>query len=222
MDSIEISHEILTKNVNFYLDGTGFTHKHNPHDEARSTETIAWRGKSEGLNPLCTTKSKRAGTGGWMAHFMVALSPVHGVVLCRQYQCRLDGERFASMVYKLFPDVFKKTKHCEGRLFLQDGCPVQNSAATLKAMRKVKTHAFSIPLRSPYLNPIESFFNLLSKKLNDNVLENMITSESYDQFSERVKFTIENQRIEEIDKIVKSMPNRIQKILQRKGQRLQY
>ena len=89
-------------------------------------------------------------------------------------------------------------------------------------MRKVKTHAFSIPLRSPYLNPIESFFNLLSKKLNDNVLENMITSESYDQLSERVKFTIENQRIEEIDKIVKSMPNMIKKILQRKGQRLQY
>ena len=105
---------------------------------------------------------------------------------------------------------------------MQDGCPVQNSAATLKAMRKVKTHAFSIPLRSPYLNPIESFFNLLSMKLNDNVLENMITSESYDQLSERVKFTIENQRIEEIDKIVKSMPNRIKKILQRKGQRLQY
>ena len=50
----------------------------------------------------------------------------------------------------------------------------------------------------------------------------MITSESYDQLSERVKFTIENQRIEEIDKIVKSMPNRIKKILQRKGQRLQY
>ena len=219
MDSIEISHEILTKNVNFYLDGTGFTHKHNPHDEARSTETIAWRGKSEGLNPLCTTKSKRAGTGGWMAHFMVALSPVHGVVLCHQYQCRLDGERFASMVYKLFPDVFKKTKHCEGRLFLQDGCPVQNSAATLKAMRKVKTHVFSISLRS---HPIESFFNLLSKKLNDDALENMITSESYDQCSERVKFTIENQRIEEIDKIVKSMPSRIKKILQRKGQRLQY
>ena len=219
MDSIEISLGILTKNVNFYLDGTGFTHKHNPHDEARSTETIAWRRKSEGLNPLCTTKSKRAGTGGRMAHFMVALSLGHGVVLCHQYQCRLDGERFASMVCKLFPDMFKKTKHCEGRLFLQDGCPVQNSAATLKAMRKVKTHVFSISLRS---HPIESFFNLLSKKLNDDALENMITSESYDQCSERVKFTIENQRIEEIDKIVKSMPSRIKKILQRKGQRLQY
>ena len=44
----------------------------------------------------------------------------------------------------------------------------------------------------------------------------MITSESYDQFSKRVNFTIENYSIEEIDKIIKSMLNRIKKILQRK------
>ena len=120
-----------------------------------------------------------------MAHFMVALSPGHGAVPCHQYQCHLDV-----MVCKLFSDVLKKTKHCEGRLLLQDGCPVQNSAATLKAMRKVKTHVFSISLRSPYLSPIESFFNLLSRKLNDDALENMITSESYDQFSERVNLQL--------------------------------
>ena len=96
------------------------------------------------------------------------------------------------MLSKLFPDVHKKTEHCEGCLFLQDGCPVQNAAAALKAMKKVKADAFSIPTRSPDLNPIENFFNLTSKKLNDDALENMITSESYDQFSERVKFTSEN------------------------------
>ena len=59
-------------------------------------------------------------------------------------------------------------------------------------MKKVKVDVFSIPPRSPDLNPIENFFNLISKKLNDDALENMITSEGYDQFSERVKFTIEN------------------------------
>ena len=39
----------------------------------------------------------------------------------------------------------------------------------------------------------------------------MITSESYDQFSERVKKAIKNYSIEEIGKIIKSMPNRIKK-----------
>ena len=84
------------------------------------------------------------------------------------------------MVRKLFPDVYKKTELCQGCLFLQDGCPVQNSVAALKAMKKVKAYVFSNPPRSSDLNPIENFFNLISKKLIDDVLENMITLESYD------------------------------------------
>ena len=74
--------DFWTKNINFYLYSTEFTHKHNPHDEVCSTKTMAWRRKSEGLNPLCTTKDKGAGTGGQIAQFMVALSPGHGIVLC--------------------------------------------------------------------------------------------------------------------------------------------
>ena len=47
-------------------------------------------------------------------------------------------------------------------------------------MKKFKAYVFSIPPRSSDLNPIENFFNLISKKLIDDVLENMITLESYD------------------------------------------
>ena len=176
--------------------------------------------ESEALNPLCNTKGKRATTGGCMAHFMVALSPGGCVVLCFQYQGRLDGKQFGSMVQKRFPDVYKKFEQCEGRLFFQDGCPVQNSSAALKAMKKVKADVFSVSPRSPVLNPIGNFFNSISKKLNDDALENMMTSESYDQFSEHVKFTIGNYSIEEIGKIIKSIPTRIKKILKRKGRRL--
>ena len=78
--ALKYSVDIWTKNINFYLDGTVFTHKHSPHDEARSTKTMAWKKKSEGPNPLCTTKGKRASTGDLMAHFMVALSPGRKVV----------------------------------------------------------------------------------------------------------------------------------------------
>ena len=128
-----------TKNITFYFDGT-YLHRYNSHDEARSTTTMAWRRKSEGLNPLCTTKGKRAGTGGRMAHFMVALSPGRDIVLCHQYQGRLDGKLFASIARKLFPDVYKKTEHCEGRLFLQDECPVQDESQLLllKSWKKSK------------------------------------------------------------------------------------
>ena len=103
---------------------------------------------------------------------MVSVSHGQNVVICHQYQGRLDGKPFTSMERKPFPNVFKKTEHYEGRLFLQDGFPVQNSAAALKAMKKVKADIFSIPLRIPDLNPTENFFSLISKKLNDNALDN--------------------------------------------------
>ena len=35
--------DFCTKNINFYLDVTGFTHKRNAHNEARSTKTMACR-----------------------------------------------------------------------------------------------------------------------------------------------------------------------------------
>lgn len=211
----------MTK-INFYLDGTGFTHKKNPHDEARSTKTMAWRKRSEGLDALCTTKGKRAGTGGRMANFMVALAPQKGVVLCSQYMGHRNGANFAKFVRKTFPDIYKRTEHIEGRLFLQDGCPVQNSAAAKKAFKKVDAEIFPIPPRSPDLNPIENFFNLISTKLRQDALDQVITSESFEAFSERVKRTITNYPVNEIDKIIESMPSRLKKIIKRKGQRLRY
>jgi len=51
--------EFWKRNINFYLDGTSFTHKSNPHDKARSTRTMVWRKKSEGLDINCTTKGRR-------------------------------------------------------------------------------------------------------------------------------------------------------------------
>ena len=208
--------------INFYLDGTGFTHKTNPHDEARSTRTMAWRRRSEGLDKMCTTKGKRAGTGGRMSNFMVALSPNRGVVFCEQYYRRWNGDSFSAMVKKHFPGIYERTGHITGTLFLQDGCPVQNSAKARKAFDKVNAKVFPIPPRSPDLNPIENFFNLIAQKLSDDALTNRITHETFEEFSARVKNTIENFDVEAIDRIIKSMPNRVQKIIKRRGGRLRY
>ena len=221
-EKILLGKDFWMKNINFYLDGTGFTHKTNPHDEARSTRTMAWRKRSEGLDALCTTKGKRAGTGGKMANFMVAIAPNRGVVLCKQYSGHSNGASFARFVRKTFPDVYKKTEHIEGTLFLQDGCPIQNSGAAKKAFKRVNAEIFPIPPRSPDLNPIENFFNLINAKLRQDALEQVITSEKFEEFSERVKSTIINYPVNQIDKIIDSMSSRLRKIVLRKGQRLRY
>ena len=46
---------------------------------------MTWRQRSEGLDPLCTGKGSHTGSGGRIAHFIVAISFNKGVILCEQY-----------------------------------------------------------------------------------------------------------------------------------------
>ena len=53
---------------------------------------MAWRKRDEGLKPSCTTKCSHVGSGGKVEHFMVAIAYMKGVILCEQYQGRINGE----------------------------------------------------------------------------------------------------------------------------------
>ena len=75
-------------------------------------------------------------------------------------------------------------------------------------MKKLGVEVHSIPQRSPDINPIENVFHLLDRKLRSEAVEQNITNESYKEFSARVKSTIENIPVEQIDKIIDTMPKR--------------
>ena len=51
-----------------------------------------------------------------------------------------------------------------------------------KAFDEIGVLIFKIPPRSPDLNPIENFFNLVVTKLRKEVLDEKIESETYDEF----------------------------------------
>ena len=72
-----------------------------------------------------------------------------------------------------------------GKRFVQDGDPSQNSAAARRAFSQVGAFTFSIPPRSPDLNPIENLFHLVSKQLQKDALDMQITRETFAQFSDR-------------------------------------
>ena len=81
---------------------------------------------------------------------------------------------------------------------------------------------FSIPPRSPDLNPIENLFHLVSKQLEKDALDMQIKQETFAQFSARVKRTMLNFPKDVIDKIIKSMDKRVAMIIKRRGERLKY
>ena len=70
--------------IAFYLDGVSFQHKYDLYNEAQSTKTMAWRKRDEGFKPNCTTKGSHVGSGGKVAHFMVAIAYMKRVILCEQ------------------------------------------------------------------------------------------------------------------------------------------
>lgn len=214
--------DFWTKGISFYLDGVGFTHKYNPLNDARTTKTMSWRKSSEGLIRECTTRGKKEGSAGRIAKFVVAIAHNKGVICCEQYMEKMSGEVFANFIRNHFPATFQSSANPTGKLFLQDGDPSQNSAKAKRAMDEVGCKLFSIPPRSPDVNPIENLFHLVRKQLSNDALSKNITKENFKQFSARVKTTLENFSVETINNMIESMNKRIKLIKKGKGLRTKY
>ena len=208
--------------IAFYLDGVGFQHKYNPYDEAQSTKTMAWRKRDEGLKPNCTTKGSHVRSREKVAHFMVVIAYMKAVILCGQYERRINGKKIANFVREHFEKIFERSANPTGKLFLQDGDPSQNSEKAKAALDTVGARLFSIPPRSPEMNPIENVFNYTKDKLRQQALEQNITFENIEEFSARVKHTLENMPIWYINKTISSMDNRISMVIKAGGKRIRY
>ncbi len=121
-----------------------------------------------------------------------------------------------------FPALFERSSNPKGKLFLQDGDPSQNSRKAQEAISQVGGKKFSIPARSPDLNPIENVFNNVKFQMREDALKNRITHETYSQFCARAKATLLNYSSEVIDRTIESMGKRVDMVIKAKGQRIRY
>ena len=217
----ELADTFWTERLSFYLDGVGFCHKTNPMSDAQRCKT-AYGYKKKGESLKLTTKGKKEGVNGKMAHFFVAIDYNKGIVLCEQFLGSCNGESYSTFVKQHFPAAFKKSANPEGMLFLQDGDPTQNSKKAKDAYEEIGCYMFSIPARSPDLNPIENLFNNLRVKLRNDAQTFRIAHETYEEFCDRVKRTLIEYPIDIVDRTIESMPKRVQLILKSKGCRTKY
>ena len=213
---------VWTKGVSFHLDGVGFTQKYNPHDQSLAPRTMAWRKPCGGLSFNQTAKGSHEGSGARTAHFIVAIAYSKGVILAEQYEGHLNGQKFANFVREQFPTLFQNNSNKKGKPFLQDRDPSQNSRKAQDAIAAVGARKFTIPARSPILNPIENVFHNVRKQLQDDARSKRITKETYPQFYARVKTTLLNYSSEIIDQTIISMDRRIDIVIKSKGQRIKY
>ena len=94
-----------------------------------------------------------------------------GVVLCEQIFGPITGTKFADIVDASFDSAFENSINPVLKRFLMDGCPTQNLSIALGAVAPIGGLVFKIPPRSPDLNPIENFFDLVVQKLNNEAFQ---------------------------------------------------
>ena len=213
--------ELWTQRISFYFDGVGFAHKTNPKDEAWALGSKAWKTAGEGLS--VTGKGSKVGSGGRVVKFFVAISYGKGVVYCRQYKGRMNGEKFAAIAgEEEFAEAFKNSANRKNKLFLQDGDPNQNSAVAQEVFEKKGYKVFKIPARSPDLNPIENVFDNVRRKKASDALRKDITYEDLQTFTARVERTIKGYSQKVIDRTIESMPKPLKLIEKSNGKRIRY
>ena len=81
---------------------------------------------------------------------------------------------------------------------------------------------FSIPARSPDINPIENVFNYVRAKLHEESLNRNITFENFEEYSARVKKTLLSVPVEYINKTIESMDNRLNIVVKKGGNPVKY
>ena len=178
--------------------------------------------KNEGLHPHCIAKGSHVGSGGRAAHSIVAIAHQKGVVLCEQYEGKINGDMFSDFIKTYFQETFSRCRIPKDKRFLQDECPVQKSKKTRQALDTIGAIKFSIPTRSPDFNPIENIFNYKKSELSTQAFKKNINYETFEQFSIRVKHTLENTSAKYIDKTIELTPKRMLMVIKPKGQRIKY
>ena len=144
-----------------------------------------------------------------------------GIAFCQKYE-HLNGDHLKNIILNHFNDIFRLCNRPNSRIFIQDGDPSQNSAVARKALNRIGAKLFSIPPRSPDLNPIENVFHLVKWSLAREPKEKKITYESVEQYSERIKNTFMTLDWAAIDKIISTMPKHTNAIRKNGGSRTRY
>ena len=94
-----------------------------------------------------------------------------GVVLCEQYEGKINRDIFSNFIKTHFQEISSRYKIPKSKRFLQDGCPVQNSKKARQALDTVSAIIFSIPPRSPDFNHIENIFSCVKSELRTQAFE---------------------------------------------------
>ena len=209
------------KEIAFYLDATSIAYKRNSFDQAIAPRARVWRKKSEGLARGCITKGWKWGTGGKVPRLLVAISYDKGVICCEPYE-HMTGGNFAAFVDQHFHRLFELAGKGNSRLWMQDGEPSQNSALAKAATARVNSTVIKLPPRSPDLHVIENVFAIVNSQLRKQARDRKIRRETFEEFKGRLMNTLFTRPFVTVNRLMDSIPKRMDSVIRNRGVRLKY
>ena len=208
------------RGISMYLDGVGFEWKTNPSASCAGTRAMGWRKRNQGLDLNQTGKGKKEGKKN--AYFYVGISWKKGVVMCKAYTGRMTAKRYHEHIVPAIIKGVERSINPLGKRILQDNCSIMNSQLVTDALFDMGIKKFRIPARSPDINCIENVFHKMRKTIQKDAITRNIKQESFRQFQARCARIIRNFDKSYVDKVIESMPRRIELIKKRRGQRIRY
>ena len=190
-----INKDFWTEGLSLYVDCVGFEYKTNPYEYAKTLGSREWGMISEGLDINCTSKGKKEGKT--CISFLVGMSYNKGVLLCIPLTQRMCGQYYSELIENYFQETLQKSEKTCNRV-LQDDDPSQNSKIARDELDIQNIKLFSIPARSPDLNPIENLFNQVRQTIKKDSLQKQLQRETKVQFTSRVQDLLLNLDITRI------------------------
>lgn len=136
--------------------------------------------------------------------------------------CVIVEERLTAEVYRdilqeaMLPSVLPV--HGNDFTFQQDNCPIHKARLVRQFLAENGVATLVWPARSPDLNPIENVWAIMTKKVNTN---NNIP-QNREELIEKIREAWQELNVEYIQKLISSMPRRIQSVIDVAGAQIKY
>ena len=131
---------------------------------------------------------------------------------------KIDGRMDGDLYLQILKDELQQTLEYYGLnppdiIFQQDNDPKHTCRLVKNWLEEQEFRTIVWPAQSPDLNPIENLWGCLKRKLAEH--EN--SPNGIHELQERVQVEWERMPVEECQKLIESMPRRVQAVLKAKG-----
>ena len=142
--------------------------------------------------------------------------------MCKYFTGRMNAERYCDLIIPKIEEGLENSINPRAKRIIQDNCKIMNSRLAVENLTDIGAQRFKIPARSPDINCIENVFHAMRKAIQQDAVVCNIQRETFRQFQYRAARIIKNFDPEYIDKVISTMPKRIDMVIQRNGQRIKY